>query len=327
MSRSREAATPGPAWLVQAALIARRFHLEGRSKTQIADETGLSRFKVARILDEARELGLVEVTVRLPARIDANLSVQVQERFGLRRAIVVETSATTRYEDLGRVCADLLAEVVGPEDVLGLTCSRSVAATTQALDSLAPCEVVQLSGTLAGPNLEAGSVESVRRAAEVGGGQAYPIYAPMVLPDAATKTSLSGQSAIRQAVSQVGRVTVATVAIGAWQSDLSTVYSDLDDGERAAVTAAGVVGEIAARFFDEHGEPVSTVIDDRVLSVTLEQLRGIPEVIGLAHDVRKATAVRAALRTGLVDSLVCDEGVGRELLRMGEAEPTEAGTG
>ena len=314
MPEQHEADTRGPAWLVQAALIARRFHIEGRSKTQIADETGLSRFKVARILDEARALGLVQVTVRLPAQIDASLSMQVRERFGLHRAIVVATSTTAPYEALGRVCADLLTEVVGPEDVLGLTCSRSVASTTQALASLAPCRVVQLSGTLAGPDLDSGSVESVRRAAEVGGGRAYPIYAPMVLPDAATKTALAGQSSIRQAVSQVDGVTVATVAIGAWQPELSTVYSDLDVEDRSEATAAGVVGEIAARFFDAHGEPVSTKIDDRVLSVTLEQLRRIPEVIGLAHDARRATAVRAALRAHLIDSLVCDETLGRALL-------------
>jgi len=331
MTRAREAAeSRGPAWLVQAALIAHRFYLEGRSKVEIAEELDVSRFKVARILDDARDLGLVEVRIRLPAHIDADLSSAVQERFGLRRAIVVERapeqSGSVR-EDLGRVAADLLTELVTDEDVLGLTCSRSVTATTRALRSLAPCRVVQLTGTLAGPDLDAGSVESVRQAAEVGGGKAFPIYAPMVLPDAATATALAGQSAIGQTVARFGEVSIAMVAVGAWSEDLSTVWSTVEPHERSTVAEAGAVGEIGARTFDAEGATVHTALDDRVLGITLEQLQAIPEVIGLAYGARRADAVRAVLSRGVLSSLVCDADLGRRLLDLtpaGTAVPTRA---
>lgn len=335
MARERDSVSQGPAWLVQAALVARRFYLEGRSKVEIADELGMSRFKIARILDEARDLGLVEVTVRLPAHIDSELSTAVQQRFGLRRAIVVDHApdpagdhrgdhrgdhGRSVREELGRVAADLLTELVTPDDVLGLTCSRSVTATTHALRSLAACRVIQLTGTLAGPDMEAGSVESVRQAADVGGGKAFPIYAPMVLPDPATATALSRQSSIVQAVEQFDRVTIAMVAIGAWESGLSTVWETVDPPERAAVSRAGGVGEIGARVFDTDGAAVPTRLDDRVLGVTLEQLRTIPEVIGLAYGAPRAAAVRAALRRGVINSLVCDADLGRHLLDPGSAE-------
>lgn len=328
MTRAREAAARGPAWLVQAALVARRFYLEGHSKVQIADELGLSRFKVARILDDARDLGLVEVTVRLPAHIDSELSTAVRERFGLRRAIVVDRAADggSVREDLGRVAADLLTELVTPDDVLGLTCSRSVTATTRALHSLAACRVVQLSGTLAGPDMDAGSVESVRRAADVGGGKAFPIYAPMVLPDAATASSLSRQSSIVQAVQQFDRVTIAMVAIGAWEADLSTVWGTVEPAERAAVSRAGGVGEIGARVFDADGAPVHTTLDDRVLGIDLGQLRAVDEVVGLAYGARRAAAVRAPLVRGVVNSLVCDADLGRALLAAPPDEPPGATT-
>lgn len=323
MPRPRDAERHGPAWMVQAASIARAFHLEGRSKIEIAQATGLSRFKVARILEEARDLGLVRITVEVPVGIDADLSAQLQEAYGLRRAIVVECASDSpsgTRECLGRAAADLLAEVVADDDVLGLSCSRTVAVATHALSTLARCRVVQLTGTLAGPEVDAGSVESVRRAASVGGGKAFPIYAPMVLPDVSTRTALARELSIRQALEQFHEVTVAMIAIGGWEPELSTMWRTVDAEERAAISAAGTVGEIAARPFDRAGRPVRTPIDDRVLGMTLDQLRRIPEVIGIAADHRRASAVRSALLGRLVKTLVCDDQLARALLETVDEE-------
>ena len=316
MPRVRNTETHGPAWLVQAAVIARQFYLEGRSKVEIGDDLGLSRFKVARILDEARDLGLVEVSIRLPAPIDPDLSSALQAGLGLRRTIVLAQVARADqvYDDLGRVGADLLTELVTSDDVLGLSCSRSVTATTQALRDLAGCDVVQLTGTLAGTGVDTGSVESVRRAAVVSGGRAFPIYAPMVLPDSPTARSLTGQEGIRHTLDRIGSVTIAMVAIGAWSEGMSTVWGSVSRHERVAATKANAVGEVGGRLFDAQGEPVPGSVDDRVLGMTLEQLREIDEVVGLAYGSGRATAVRAAVAGGLIETLVCDADLARALL-------------
>src|SRR5699024_655687 len=207
-------------------------------------------------LDEARDLGLVRVTVSLPAHIDADLSTALTDTFGLQRAVVMERVAgeeNEMREALAGTAARLVSEIVEPQDVLGLACSRSVAATTRRLDTLAPCTVVQLTGTLAGPDLDSGSVESVRRAAAVGGGKAFPIYAPMLVPDSATVHGLTSQSGIAPTMARFGQVTVAVVAAGAWAADLSTVYAAASEEERAAGAAGGAVGEIGGRLFDGAG--------------------------------------------------------------------------
>src|SRR2546421_5978413 len=81
----------GPAQGVLTASAARRYYLDGRSKIEIAEEFGLSRFKVARLLDAARDSGLVRIEIRHQGVIDVDLSARLQERFGLRHAIVVDT--------------------------------------------------------------------------------------------------------------------------------------------------------------------------------------------------------------------------------------------
>jgi DNA-binding transcriptional regulator LsrR (DeoR family) len=203
---------------------------------------------------------------------------------------------------------------VQPGDVLGLTCSRTVVAAIHALTRLPPCPVVQLSGTLAGPEMEAGSVESERRAAQVGGGKAYPVYAPMLLPDARTARALARQPTIRGALEEFEAVTVAMVAVGAWAPGLSTVWDRAEPAEREELCAAGAVGEIAGRAFDAGGRAVLGALQDRVLGIELDALRRIPRVIALVHDRRRAVAARAVLTGGLADVLVCDEGVARALL-------------
>jgi DNA-binding transcriptional regulator LsrR (DeoR family) len=325
--RTPDTPAGGPAWLVQAAEIARLFYFDGQSKVQIADQLGLSRFKVARILDEARERGLVEVTMRFPTAIDTDLSIRLARHLGIERALVLAggaDDATTRTE-LGGLVAELLTEIVSADDVLGLTCSRTVTATTNALERLAPCDVVQLSGTLAGMGNDVGSVESVRRAAEIGGGRAFPIYAPLVVHDAGTAASLALQPGIRATLDRVGEVTIALVAVGAWRSGYSTVWDAVSDEERERTTAAGTVGEIGGRCFDIDGAAVLGPVDDRVIGMSLDQLRAVPHVVGIGYGESRAQAVRAVVHGGALHTLVCDGALAAGLLRLPPlAVPEEA---
>ena len=100
MSAGRSAMRMGPAELVQAAAMARRFYLEGKSKIQIAEEFGVSRFKVARVLETALERDLVRIEIRVPAELDAERSDALRARYGLRHAVVVESPAEA--EDVAR---------------------------------------------------------------------------------------------------------------------------------------------------------------------------------------------------------------------------------
>lgn len=307
----------GPAWLVQAADIARRFYLEGESKVAISDGLGLSRFKVARILDEARELGLVKVQVHLPAFIDADMSAAVAAHTGVPTiALSPDADGNSVRVELGRLGADLLAEKVSDDDVLGLSCSRTVTAACGALTALPTCEVVQLTGTLAGEDRDSGSVECVRAAAALGGGTAHPVYAPMVLPDEATVRGLSQQASIRKVLDRFPRVSIAMVSIGGWSEDTSTVWSSATAEERKDSLEGGTVGEIGGRLFDASGTAVRTSLDQRILGVDLDRLRDIGEVIALVYGAARAPAAHGALLGGLVDTLVCDHELARALLDL-----------
>jgi DNA-binding transcriptional regulator LsrR (DeoR family) len=306
-----------PAELVRAATVARLYFLESKSKSDIADELGINRFKVARILDEARQSGVVRIEIAVPAGIDDALSEQVRKAFGLRHVLVVETGDTNEVHlrhALAQTATALVSELVTEADVLGVGYGRTLTIMAESMDSLARCPVVQLTGALLGVNTEENSVELVRQISARNGGPAFPMYTPQVLPDAKTAATLRRQPEVAEAHRRFPTVTKAVVAVGSWNPPSSQLYEALPPNERAALLKQGVTAEICATLLDVDGNTVAQDFTDRCISISGEQLRAIDEVIAVAGGRHKTAAVRAVLRSGHAKSLVTDTTLATALL-------------
>jgi DNA-binding transcriptional regulator LsrR (DeoR family) len=294
----------GPAEAVIAAAVARRHFLGGESKVDLAASLGISRFKVARLLEAARESGMVSIEIVSPLGIDTERSERLREALGLRHCVVVPGSGSQAGPGVSAAAAALLSEVIGEEDVLGLPWSRSVNQMVNALERLPQVPVVQLSGAMVTPEEDSTSVDVVRRAAQIAGGGRHVFYSPLLLDDAASAEVMRRQPPVRQALDHVDDVTLAVIGLGAWAPGMSTIHEVLSAPERAAVAGAGVVGEAAGVFFDADGVIVETPLTARIVGLTGSQLRRIRHVIAIAHGIAKVGAVTAAVRGELIDSLV-----------------------
>jgi DNA-binding transcriptional regulator LsrR (DeoR family) len=309
----------GPAALVLTATVARRYYFDGESKSDIADKLGLSRFKVARLLEQARASGLVRIELDYRGELDLDLSVRLAEAYGLQHCVVVDSpeddSALLRT-NLGRAGARLLSEIVHIDDVLGLAWARSLMAMRTSLTRLAPCPVVQLTGALSRPDVDESAIELVRDVARTSNGPAFYFYAPMILPDAATVRALRTQPEVARAISRFGDVTKAIVGLGAWQAGQSTVADAVTERERQEMYDLGVRGELCGIQLDAEGNAVTTALTERLIGIDAEGLRAVPEVIAIAYGVPKAHAVRAALRGGFATSLITHRAMAWELLDL-----------
>lgn len=310
--------TRGPAHLVLTASVARRYYLDGRSKVEIAEEFALSRFKVARLLEDARNTGLVRIEIGHPGVIDVALSARLMETLGLQHCVVTDTPddhPESLREHLGAAAAELLTEVVTPDDVLGLSWARSVSAMATALQRLATVPVVQLTGALARPGVDDSSIEVVRDVARVAGGPAYFFYAPMAVPDAATAQALRRQPEVARALRRIGSVTRAVAGVGAWAAEQSTLYDVTGEAERRELGRRGITAEISGVLVDAAGAPVACGLTERMIGITAEQMRAVPEVIAIVYGTAKVDAVLAAVHGGMVDSLVTHSTLAEELIR------------
>jgi DNA-binding transcriptional regulator LsrR (DeoR family) len=295
--------------------LARSFFLDGKSKVELASEYGVSRYKVARLLHAARELGLVEVSIKLPGRLDADLSHQLRARFGVERAIVLATPTSSQdslREAFAPVVASVLTELIEPDDVVGIPWSRLLTLAARSVTSLPPCTLVQASGAVVDEDVNETAVELVRRLASVSGGRFVNYYGPIVAPTAETARSMR-DSAGAAVMAALASLTKVFVSVGAWRPGLSTVHDSIDPAEAAALGALGAVGECAGLLFDAEGAPV-TALDDRIIGITFEQFKRTPQRVVLVYGSEKLAAARAVLRGGLATTLVIDDALARLLL-------------
>lgn len=313
---------PGPAQLVLMAAVARRYYLDNRSKVEIAEEFSLSRFKVARLLEDARSTGLVRIEIGQPGGIDLDLSIRLRDRFRLQHAIVVDTleeDDVLLRRQVGRAAADLLSEIVTVQDVLGLGWARSLVEMCACLTTLAQCPVVQLTGALSRPDVDESSIDLVRDVARITRAPASYFYAPMILPDATTAAALRRQPEVAHAMGQYACVTKAVVGLGSWAPPHSTVYDAITPAEREALVGLGVRADISGVLLDEQGQVVPAGLTERMVCIDAAALHRVPEVIALVYGAAKAGAARAAVSGGYVDSLVTHSGLARAMLAEVEA--------
>jgi len=308
-----------PSEVVLAARVARQYYIEGVSKVDIADRLGISRFRVARLLDSARDAGMVRIEIGLPGgSLDVGLSAELCSAFGLTHAFVFnfpDDDEQALRDRLGEAAGQALTDLLTPRDVLGMSWSRTLSRLAAALTQFPPCPIVQLTGVVPPPDGR-DLLDLVRSVARVGGGPAHVFYAPMILDDAQTAAAMRRQGNIAGAFALVPSVTVAVVAIGAWAPGLSTIYDAVTPAEHEALAALGVCAEMAGVFIGRDGRPMATPLDSRMIVTPGAALERIPFALAVAWGVAKSHAVCAAIRGGLVHGLVTHASLAQALLGL-----------
>ena len=304
----------GPDELFQRAVIARRYYLERRTRVQIAEEFGLSRFKVARILDDAVESGMVEIKIHNPASIDVDLSTELQRRYDLEHAYAVTPDSTDkpgRVAAVAKAMAELLQSILRDGDVIGVDCGRTMTRIPPYLPPLPRCDVVQLTGLAGG--LTSNGADLTRRISEVTGGGSWPLYAPYVVSDARTAASLASTPQIEAAFANHSRVTCALVSVGGWTPEASQVYTSISEDEATKLQRAGVAAETCGLLLDANGNRVDG-LDERRMGITEAGLRAIPTVVAISAGTAKIDATRAVLLSGLISAVVTDTEIAAAVL-------------
>ena len=304
--------------LVNTVLACRRYYLDGASKSEIAAELGISRFKVARLLEGARRDGIVRIDIDPLPELDLALADELARRHGIRGAVVVRTIAgpsELRAAQLGRAAAAVLADTLEATDVLGISWGRTLHAMVEQLPRLPACSVVQLVGSVPNTELDTNSLELVRRLAERATGPVFPLHVPLIVESPAMAEALLRDALASRSTGMFDSLTRAAVGIGAWAPGASTIRAALTPDDARAVDAAGGVADLCSIVLDAEGRQVRAAgLPERCIAIREDQLRRVPDVIAIAGGAAKVPAIRAALRSRLIHRLVTDEEAARLLV-------------
>ncbi len=315
---------PKPNGLLEIATIAQRYFIDGKGKTEIAREQGMSRFRVARLLEQARDRGIVRISIVLPAQVDAGLSEELRSACRLHHARVVAAPRRPEAElrqQIGAAAATLLSELVRSGEVLGVAWGRTVDAMTQALTSLPRCMVVQLTGAAGVRDPSEEVVDVVMRLAALSGGSAHPIYAPLVLDTEAAATAVRRQPHVAETMRHWDDLTMAVVPVGTWDPPNSRLRVSLPERDRATLAPRRPCAEVCGMLIDASGRAIEGSVSRRTLAIRPPQWRRIPEVIAVAGGRSKHRALRAMLAGRWFTSLVTDEDTARALIASARERP------
>ncbi len=299
--------------------VLRLYYERNLTQAEVASRMGFSRPKVSKLLSEGKKRGLVKIEIADPSGDFAALEISLEDRFGLKEALVVPTSEnreTTEYA-AGSACSTLLARICTSKTVLGLSWGVSVRSLADATGRRA-FAVERVVPLLGGMGKAKGRLHSNRVCADLAAkldADHLQLAAPAIAASPESRAELAHMPGIVDALEEASASDVAVAGIGGILPTSTMVeagYFSLE--EFLGLAERGVVGDVCCHFLDEEGLPRCPELSERILGVTPEDLKAIPTTIGIATGSEKAKGVAAVLRGGLMNSLVCDESLAHALL-------------
>jgi len=307
--------------------IAKAYYEDNLTQGQIGKRFGLSRIKISRLLQRARDEKIVQITIVPPLNSNAELERELESRYDLDEAVIVAPSSYNKsilVQELGPPAADCLLRCLQGDEVLSISWGNTLLSV---VDSLIPqnwpqMKVIQILGGLGRPESETYGADLVHRMASTFGARPRVVPSPGIVTSKIVRDALLTDSQIVDTLALAAQADVALVGIGRPTPGSVVMHSGiLSEDELSDLLSKGAVGDIALRFFDATGQPIQHEICERIIGLDLGQIQKIPRVIGVAGGVEKFEVIRAALRGRLVNVLVTDDQTARRLLEDEERLP------
>ncbi len=305
----------------QLRLAARLYYVDGLGQTEVAKFVKVSQAKVSRLLALARQRGIVRISVAEYEPRHKELEQQLCRQFKLDAAAVVKTVEGSTGEEarraVGHFGAPFVASLIPPGSVVAIAGGRTIRELVQALpeDKDRHLTVIQAMGSI---DFTVGPVDALelgRTLARRSGGFFLTLNTPAFVPDRRTRDSFLAHEQIRGLWRRLRQAEVAIVGVGSLDNSAFVERGVLNAAGLRDLKERGAVGEICGRFFDKVGRECDSPWRDRVLSIDLDQVRKIPQVIGVVAGADRSVSITAAVRGGLVKSLLVDVAAAQALLQ------------
>lgn len=276
---------------------------------QIAARLHTSRVKITRILQKARDQGVVEIKISRPLPINLQLGDQLERSFKLKEAVIVPSKSGfgETLEEIGRATADYLMHVTFPGCRLGFAWSSTLSRLAAYLKPPAkqiPCTVTDLAGSMLGQD---NPYIVSARVGEVFGAPIRPLLVPAVVKTQAARDAIINEPAVQAALDLARKSDIAFLGLGDAGSNSTMVRTGyLSPDDLADLRARGAVGDLLIRYFDIHGRHIPHAIDQRIIGLKWDELRQIPRLVIVAAGPLKIPPILGVLRSGLCGTLITD---------------------
>jgi DNA-binding transcriptional regulator LsrR (DeoR family) len=299
--------------------VARLCYEQQLTKLEIAARLGISRFRVARLIDRALADGVVRIEFRGAPGQDRTLGAAVVERFGVGRCVV---AASDDPAAVARLAAEVVDGLLEPGDSIGIAWGTTLARVVRAmpLRDDPSIDVIQLAGSSPRLGSEADPGDLTRVLAERLGATHHRMHAPAFVDAPELRAALLRLPDVAGVVSRYADLAIAIVGIGAFGDGAGGASSSLirsgalSPADARRLARQGAVGDLLVHPFTATGRFLAPDLAARALAIGIQDLRRIPTVVAVASGAAKVAAIRGALATGVPGVLVTSAATARELV-------------
>ncbi|WP_421855317.1 sugar-binding transcriptional regulator [Oricola sp.] len=306
------------ATVIEAAWL---YYHEGLNQNEIADRMRISRASVVNYLGEARSRGWIRVYLDSDVFLENRLSEELRGAYGLTGALVAPDDPANAGADMARVAraaADWLPRLLAPGDRLGVSWGETIYQVAQQMTSrtIENLSVVQLVGSRpAALGFAAEACTSM--IAQKLGGDCINLHVPLLLSNKAARNMLCDEPVVADQLAAVATCNKTVLACGTCDVDAHIVKTGLLDPDSISdYRRKGAVGVICGRLIDAGGAPVRAEPEDRMIGVSLVDMRGKDMALLVAAGKGRAIPANAAIKGGYVTHLATSTRIARELIEM-----------
>nr|WP_198426194.1 sugar-binding domain-containing protein [Microbacterium ureisolvens] len=297
------------------------YYEENLTQEEIGRSLQITRWKVGRLLTQAKEEGFVRIEILHSRARRPQLERRLRDQHSLHDAVVVSQAGVRSQDELqqrvAQAAADYLAALRPSPRVLGVSWGRTLADIAHHLRDgwSSGTDVVQINGGVsmsARPGTAAATAVSI---AQKGGGSAALLPSPAILEQRATKEAIEADRVVARVLELARSADAYLFSAGA--ADHRSVHVDsgyLAPSDIDRLVAAGAVGDVVGRYIDAAGRVVDDALDARTVGLSLDDLRRADLAIAAVAGEPKRAIAAAVVAAGLCTVLVTDESTARHLL-------------
>jgi len=297
------------------------YYMDQMTQSEIAKRFNVSRATIVNYLQEARERGMVSININPRFGERTHIARALMAKYGLEGVFVIPNVDASEGEDLsqrlGEAGARLLASQIEDGDTIGVAWGRTVLAVANRIALERPLTnltVVQAAGSSTGepdfsPELCTSLLSNRIRA------RCVNLLAPAVLSTPQLKQALLAEPVLRKQMALVHSMNRILFGVGDIGSGSTIRVAGIaTDQEIDNYAARGAVAVIIGRFVDARGQAVSGDHDERMVGISLDELKQVPNRLCVAGGAKKIAAIAAALEAGYASHFVTDLATGVALL-------------
>ena len=301
------------------AKVAKLYYEDELTQSEIAQKLGYSRIKIHRILNAARDAGIVQIHIQPPQDTDLELENQLIHDFGLRDSVVVQDFPAQEdlYRSLNRGAYRWLTAHLAPGSRLGLGLGRTLSYLPEVFEPLeeGSCTFTEIAGAIADHNWGLRGNSTASRLAEICGGKAELFYAPTLVSSPQLRDQLVQEGPILKALQRARSCDIILQSVGPADETASLfIHGYLSRQELADLQEAGAVGDALGCYFDLQGKILPSPTEQRMIGIHLSELTRVPWSVLVAGGPRKVAPIQGALAGNFFNVLITDTATAQQLL-------------